>query len=166
MNSNWDSTAGSKTSSNREALVYDIGLTLTIFLMFAIVFYMYMRLMFRIAPVDPTNGPSGPDSVTVTVHQSNGLDGATSSSSSIVSSYPQFAYSEIGAHKNINESYVSACSICLADYEEADLIRLLPSCGHLFHLKCIDPWLIVHPTCPVCRSSPLPPSTPPLAPAT
>ncbi|CAN7036375.1 unnamed protein product [Brassica oleracea var. botrytis] len=50
----------------------------------------------------------------------------------------------------------SCCSICLADYKKTDMIRVLPDCNHLFHDKCVDPWLMIHPTCPVCRSSPLP----------
>ncbi|MQL75677.1 hypothetical protein Taro_008061 [Colocasia esculenta] len=52
------------------------------------------------------------------------------------------------------------CSICLADYKDADVLRRLPDCKHLFHLKCVDPWLRLHPTFPVCRTSPLrrPPS--------
>ncbi|KAL7147050.1 hypothetical protein ABFS83_06G082300 [Erythranthe nasuta] len=140
-----------------------IGGTIVFLVLVVIGFYLYMRwIVSRLAWI---NGPTGPDSTIVVVHQINGSDdaNATSSSSSLSSLYPQFAYSEIGAHK-IKESDASACSICLADYEEADLIRLLPSCGHLFHVRCIDPWLMLHPTCPVCRSSPLPPSPPPPAP--
>ncbi|XP_028808752.1 RING-H2 finger protein ATL70-like [Neltuma alba] len=45
------------------------------------------------------------------------------------------------------------CSICLMDYKESDLLRVLPKCGHFFHLKCVDPWFTMHLTCPICRSS-------------
>ncbi|CAA3004458.1 RING-H2 finger ATL70-like, partial [Olea europaea subsp. europaea] len=62
-----------------------------------------------------------------------GLDETT------ISTYPQFIYSQLKLHKC--ESSSSACSICLADYKDTDLIRLLPDCGHFFHFKCIDPWL-------------------------
>lgn len=24
------------------------------------------------------------------------------------------------------------------------------SCGHEFHLKCVDPWLLTNYTCPLC----------------
>ncbi|EPS63693.1 hypothetical protein M569_11092, partial [Genlisea aurea] len=51
------------------------------------------------------------------------------------------------------------CAICLADYEESDALRLLPECGHVFHAECVDPWLLIHATCPVCRKSP-PPAVP------
>ncbi|KAK2971301.1 hypothetical protein RJ640_001327 [Escallonia rubra] len=70
-----------------------------------------------------------------------GLDEAT------LLTYPKLLYSQAKLHR---------CSVCLADYKATDTLRLLPDCGHLFHLKCIDPWLMLHPTCPICRSSPKP----------
>lgn len=45
------------------------------------------------------------------------------------------------------------CSICLAEYHKEDVLRILPYCGHYFHIKCIDIWLLQHCTCPVCRIS-------------
>nr|XP_043633633.1 putative RING-H2 finger protein ATL71 [Erigeron canadensis] len=71
-----------------------------------------------------------------------------------------YVYSELlimkQLHRRDASSCCSGCTICLADYEPADVIHLLPECGHFFHAKCIDTWLKVHPTCPVCRKSPLP----------
>ncbi|KAM7257157.1 hypothetical protein ACFE04_012898 [Oxalis oulophora] len=43
------------------------------------------------------------------------------------------------------------CSICLYTYQENQEVRKFPRCGHLFHVKCIDPWLESHDTCPFCR---------------
>ncbi|KAK6155083.1 hypothetical protein DH2020_009331 [Rehmannia glutinosa] len=46
------------------------------------------------------------------------------------------------------------CSICLAEYEvngEAE-VKEMP-CGHKFHGGCIDKWLGIHGSCPVCRFS-------------
>ncbi|XP_021860549.1 RING-H2 finger protein ATL66 [Spinacia oleracea] len=43
------------------------------------------------------------------------------------------------------------CSICLGDYQEKEVLRIMPKCGHSFHLSCIDPWLMKQSTCPVCR---------------
>lgn len=56
------------------------------------------------------------------------------------------------------------CAICLCEYKEAEMMRMLPDCKHCFHLKCVDAWLRLNATCPVCRSSPLPtPLSTPLA---
>ncbi|KAL3532187.1 hypothetical protein ACH5RR_005708 [Cinchona calisaya] len=85
-----------------------------------------------------------------------GLDEAT------LLNYPKLLYSE--AKLNNKDSTASCCSICLADYKNTDMLRTLPDCGHVFHLKCVDPWLRLHPTCPLCRTSPLPtPLSTPLA---
>ncbi|KAJ4977811.1 hypothetical protein NE237_008591 [Protea cynaroides] len=47
----------------------------------------------------------------------------------------------------------SQCTVCLAEYQETDVLRILPYCGHSFHVSCIDVWLQQHCTCPVCRIS-------------
>uniref|UniRef100_A0A1J3FSA7 RING-H2 finger protein ATL70 n=1 Tax=Noccaea caerulescens TaxID=107243 RepID=A0A1J3FSA7_NOCCA len=76
-----------------------------------------------------------------------------------IQSYPKILYSEAKGH-----STASCCPICLGDYKGKHLLRQLPDCKHLFHLKCIDTWLRLNPTCPVCRTSPLPTPLPtPLA---
>ncbi|KAF5740975.1 hypothetical protein HS088_TW11G01057 [Tripterygium wilfordii] len=43
------------------------------------------------------------------------------------------------------------CAICLAEFVEGDEIRVLPQCGHAFHVSCIDTWLGSHSSCPSCR---------------
>ncbi|XP_065040123.1 RING-H2 finger protein ATL58-like isoform X2 [Musa acuminata AAA Group] len=43
------------------------------------------------------------------------------------------------------------CSICLGEYEEKEILRIMPSCHHNFHLACIDVWLQKQTTCPICR---------------
>jgi hypothetical protein len=58
----------------------------------------------------------------------------------------------------------TCCSICLDNYGDGEVLRMLPDCGHLFHRECVDTWLRYHPTCPVCRTSPVPSPMPtPLA---
>ncbi|KAL6992772.1 hypothetical protein U1Q18_010887 [Sarracenia purpurea var. burkii] len=37
------------------------------------------------------------------------------------------------------------------EYVDGDEIRLLPHCGHGFHVTCIDTWLGSHSSCPSCR---------------
>nr|XP_043622679.1 NEP1-interacting protein-like 1 [Erigeron canadensis] len=43
------------------------------------------------------------------------------------------------------------CAICLQDFENNEEGRELPSCRHVFHLKCIDEWLVRQGSCPICR---------------
>lgn len=76
-----------------------------------------------------------------------GLDEAT------LRHYPKLLYAQAKVREG--NSTTSCCSICLADYRDADVLRLLPYCGHLFHLKCVDSWLRLHATCPICRNAPL-----------
>ncbi|KAA8537381.1 hypothetical protein F0562_026932 [Nyssa sinensis] len=45
----------------------------------------------------------------------------------------------------------SDCAICLAEFVAGDEIRVLPQCGHGFHVGCIDTWLGSHSSCPSCR---------------
>ncbi|KAE9614791.1 hypothetical protein Lal_00036079 [Lupinus albus] len=45
-----------------------------------------------------------------------------------------------------------SCSICLQDFEDGELVNILPKCGHLFHLECIEKWLIQQGSCPMCRT--------------
>ncbi|CAL5051493.1 unnamed protein product [Urochloa decumbens] len=45
------------------------------------------------------------------------------------------------------------CAVCLCEFAGDDKLRLLPTCGHAFHVPCIDAWLLSHSTCPLCRGS-------------
>lgn len=42
------------------------------------------------------------------------------------------------------------CPICLQEYEFGDLQLTMPCC-HRMHMKCAEPWLSRHSTCPTCR---------------
>jgi len=42
------------------------------------------------------------------------------------------------------------CSVCSDGFKRGEKIRKLP-CKHIFHDKCIMPWLETHSTCPNCR---------------
>lgn len=43
----------------------------------------------------------------------------------------------------------TTCAICLGDFESEDILRSL-DCSHDFHKECLDAWLQISGTCPLC----------------
>ncbi|BAF06090.2 RING-H2 finger protein ATL67-like [Oryza sativa Japonica Group] len=76
-----------------------------------------------------------------------------------IASYPKVPfYSGAGADAD------AMCSICLSEYADGEMLRVMPDCRHRFHVCCLDAWLRRNASCPVCRSSPIPtPVATPLA---
>lgn len=53
--------------------------------------------------------------------------------------------------KELVLSYEDAeCCICLSAYDDGVELRELP-CGHHFHCACVDKWLYINATCPLCK---------------
>ena len=50
--------------------------------------------------------------------------------------------------KKTNEPVL--CVICQENIKKNKIIRKI-SCGHYFHIDCIDTWLTNHKTCPTCK---------------
>lgn len=75
----------------------------------------------------------------------NGLDRPT------IESYPKTLLGESGRLPKPNDN---TCSICLGEYEPKQTLRTIPECNHYFHAECIDKWLRMNASCPVCRNSP------------
>lgn len=67
----------------------------------------------------------------------------------VVANFPTKKYSD----EYFSASEDAQCTICLAEFHGEDILRILPYCGHSFHVTCIDIWLQQHSTCPVCRIS-------------
>ncbi|XP_009953680.1 PREDICTED: E3 ubiquitin-protein ligase RNF128, partial [Leptosomus discolor] len=42
------------------------------------------------------------------------------------------------------------CVVCIDLYKPNEVVRIL-TCNHIFHKKCVDPWLLEHRTCPMCK---------------
>ncbi|KAJ0565310.1 putative transcription factor C2H2 family [Helianthus annuus] len=90
---------------------------------------------------NPTRAPAGPGGDTVPP----GLDPL------IINSFPTFTYSSVKEYQR--ENYGLECAICLCEFKDENVLRLLTKCYHVFHQECIDLWLGSHKSCPCCRCS-------------
>uniref|UniRef100_A0A7N0U2S6 RING-type domain-containing protein n=1 Tax=Kalanchoe fedtschenkoi TaxID=63787 RepID=A0A7N0U2S6_KALFE len=71
-----------------------------------------------------------------------GLDALT------IASLPKFVYAEM---KGLDEGV--ECAVCLGAVCGQEVVRMLPNCKHLFHMECVDKWLCLHTSCPICRTA-------------
>ncbi|CAL5340131.1 unnamed protein product [Camellia sinensis] len=74
-------------------------------------------------------------------HQNTGLEPV------VVAAIPTMKFN----HEAFSSMGDAQCTICLGEYQEKEVLRIMPQCGHNFHLSCIDVWLRKQSTCPVCR---------------
>ncbi|XP_041643229.1 RING finger protein 215 [Cheilinus undulatus] len=44
------------------------------------------------------------------------------------------------------------CAVCLEPFNNNQCLRVLP-CLHEYHRECVDPWLLLQHTCPLCKRS-------------
>ena len=58
-------------------------------------------------------------------------------------------FPEISCDRNYKEN---TCSICLDNFSGPEKIRKL-KCTHIFHSKCIDGWVVIHASCPMCKTN-------------
>ncbi|KAG0474834.1 hypothetical protein HPP92_014520 [Vanilla planifolia] len=69
----------------------------------------------------------------------------------ILATFPKLPYAAVkGLHEG--NSGGGECAVCLSEFTDDDIVRLLTVCCHAFHPACIDSWLASHKTCPMCRS--------------
>ncbi|KAH0726573.1 hypothetical protein KY284_002438 [Solanum tuberosum] len=73
-----------------------------------------------------------------------GLDEST------IQSYPKVV---LGESQRISGINVMICAICLGEYIAGETLRCIPECEHCFHVECVDKWLKINSSCPVCRNS-------------
>ncbi|KAL1542271.1 RING-H2 finger protein ATL70-like [Salvia divinorum] len=136
---------------------YGVGLSVAVLAIFVVVTYFSYKCK-RSRPDTPISssfrsryfgGDHGAGaSVHVVVHR-DGLD------ADAISAIPLYTYARLRPHGGAAAAG-GGCAVCLGEYKESEEVRLLPECGHVFHRSCIDPWLMIHPTCPICRNTPLP----------
>ncbi|KAK9749000.1 hypothetical protein RND81_02G095800 [Saponaria officinalis] len=105
----------------------------------------YLRHLLLCLGLRLGSDPGGNQGWTRDRRQSRGLDPTK------VDTFPTFLFSDVKTHR-IGKSSLE-CAICLNEFTEIELLRMLPSCCHVFHPQCIGPWLTSHVTCPVCRAN-------------
>lgn len=52
---------------------------------------------------------------------------------------------------NVKPGEEEKCSICITEFEDKEKVRRLP-CKHLFHVNCVDTWLVQNSHCPICKT--------------
>ncbi|KAF7852119.1 hypothetical protein BT93_L0515 [Corymbia citriodora subsp. variegata] len=144
------SASASASASFADRILAPLGFALLVLLV-AVISYSFARRRRRLAARSHHPGvslPADPDD-----DDDDIVGGAADAglSEAAILSYPKLLYSSAKVRRE--KSSESCCSICLADYGDSDMLRLLPECGHYFHLKCVDPWLKLHSSCPICRKS-------------
>ncbi|XP_014165211.2 RING finger protein 215 [Geospiza fortis] len=45
---------------------------------------------------------------------------------------------------------IDSCAVCLDQFHKSQWLRGLP-CSHAVHRDCVDPWLLLQQTCPLCK---------------
>ncbi|XP_021692097.2 RING-H2 finger protein ATL57-like [Hevea brasiliensis] len=128
---------------------FDSSMALTVLVLLAALFFMgFFSIYLRKFSTDPTpdfsshrrNNPTTP------VRQSRAASGSSKGlDPQVIRSLPVYSYYHEDA------KYQIECAICLGEFEEKDTVKIIPYCKHVFHLECIDTWLKMHVTCPVCR---------------
>ncbi|KAF5818589.1 putative transcription factor C2H2 family [Helianthus annuus] len=122
---------------------------LTAFLSTCLFFFYLCRYTNRQLALAATTGHSGDQRTAMALATApRGLDPA------VIATFTSFTYSTV---KDIKiGQHVLECAVCLNEFGDHEVLRLLPECNHVFHRDCIDEWLASHVTCPVCRASLVP----------
>jgi len=62
---------------------------------------------------------------------------------------PDDTYDTVSVNSFADDTY---CSVCIDNFDttERDVVKL-KNCYHIFHKECIDKWIKINRTCPICR---------------
>ncbi|XP_065864165.1 RING-H2 finger protein ATL5-like [Euphorbia lathyris] len=128
-------------ASNGKIMLFS-GIILFIAILLILCFHAYTRWIFNlrrrrhhILSLSLSNVASA-----AAAAKSQGLD------PSILKSLPVLVYNS-ETHEAVLE-----CAVCLSEFEDGEIGRVLPACNHTFHSCCIDMWFQSHSNCPLCRA--------------
>jgi len=100
----------------------------------------------RLNPSDYGIGFNGLRDILGRLHRVGGPRGPPPASKKVVENLKDEVFSED------NKDQETACAVCKDDFKEGDRVIQFPCPNkHLYHGACIQPWLKLHNSCPVCR---------------
>jgi len=89
-------------------------------------------------------GPNGFDNIITELMNQLGASGVPPAEKTQIDSLPVVTITQ----KNIDDKI--ECAVCREEYTLVEEVKKLP-CAHVFHPECVDPWLELHNSCPICR---------------
>ncbi|CAA0834827.1 RING-H2 finger protein ATL2 [Striga hermonthica] len=129
---------------NGEMLLLAAIITVFVFLVLLVALHVYVRWWLR---RDAETASASQNIDAAAEERRAGLDLA------VLGGLPAFVFSSAAAPSTAGKGRpLLECAVCLSEFEEKEIVRLLPGCGHSFHVGCIDVWFRSHTTCPLCRS--------------
>lgn len=135
-----DGSSGDMVSNFQPSLAVVIGI-LAIMLSVTFILLIYAKFCHRgLWTNGDTRGNDNNSNALTRSRRFSGID------KTVIESLPFFRFSSLRGSRAGLE-----CSVCLAKFEDTEILRLLPKCKHAFHIDCIDHWLERHSTCPLCR---------------
>ncbi|KAI9475044.1 hypothetical protein LPJ78_002887 [Coemansia sp. RSA 989] len=85
------------------------------------------------------------DIITQIMEQNQGVHAPPPASEEAIHKMPRRKITEEEVSKKLE------CGICMDEYKNNEEVMILP-CKHFYHLECIDHWLKMNGTCPICRT--------------
>ncbi|KAI3903939.1 hypothetical protein MKW92_047382 [Papaver armeniacum] len=150
------------SNEGKQSFKLTLGIILPAFIL-TVIFVCYMSFKLNLCQCDRNRTENLPrhndrqarrhqgERPTILIVTTVGLDGTT------IESYPM---ATLGESRRIPTPNDGTCSICLSEYRPKDIVRTIPDCKHCFHAECIDEWLRMNASCPLCRTSPSPFASP------
>ncbi|MBA0740943.1 hypothetical protein Gogos_014126 [Gossypium gossypioides] len=143
--STFSSQAQGPSSNTSPPLAIIISVILLVLFAFGFLTIFFCRCILQnlVSMWSRRQNPSGAVDAAAGADMSNGLD------PELIQAFPTFYYSTVKEFRR--EKYGLECAICLGEFNDNDMLRLLTICCHVFHKECVDLWLESHKTCPFCR---------------
>ncbi|KAK7322571.1 hypothetical protein VNO77_25957 [Canavalia gladiata] len=156
------SSAAAATTATGVGLGYGIAIAVSILVLISTIMlasYACVRIKAngRRSTYYGDNDNDNSHSIQNNTHSSDGPALVMGLEKPMIESYPKII---IGESRRLPKPNEGPCAICLSEYLPKETIRCVPDCHHCFHAECVDEWLQMSATCPLCRNSPAPSPAP------